>query len=79
MKGKEPDIASASIPDTLAAFRVNPDSGLTQAQVAAQRKAHGYNEVTKQKAHPILKFLGKSLRPGMCSLFPRTSGHHRLA
>jgi len=30
---KPPDIASASVPDTLAALHVNPDTGLTQAEV----------------------------------------------
>ena len=29
---KPPDIASASVPDTLAALHVNPDTGLTQAE-----------------------------------------------
>ena len=57
--GKAPDIASASVPDTLAALHVNPDSGLTHAEVDVRRKEHGYNEVAEQKGHPILKFLGK--------------------
>jgi hypothetical protein len=30
---KEPDIASASVPDTVAALHVNPDTGLTHAEV----------------------------------------------
>ena len=53
------DIASASLPDTLAALHVNPESGLTCADVDSRRKEHGYNEVAEQKAHPIRKFLGK--------------------
>jgi H+-transporting ATPase len=54
-----PDIASASVPDTLTALRVNPDTGLTRAEVDLRRKAHGYNEVAEQKEHPILRFLSK--------------------
>ena len=54
-----PDIASASVPDTLAALHVNPDTGLTHAEVDARRKEHGYNEVAEQKGHPVLTFLGK--------------------
>jgi H+-transporting ATPase len=57
--GKKPDIASASIPDTLAALHVNPASGLTHEEVDSCRKEHGYNEVAEQKEHPVLKFLGK--------------------
>jgi hypothetical protein len=34
---KPPDIASASVPDTLAALHVNPDSGLTHAEVDVRR------------------------------------------
>ena len=56
---KPPDIASASVPDTLAALKVNPDTGLTHAEVDVRRKEHGYNEVAEQKGHPILLFLGK--------------------
>jgi len=56
---KGPDILSASIPDTLAALRVDPETGLTLAEVNARRKVHGYNEVAEQKTHPVLRFLGK--------------------
>jgi H+-transporting ATPase len=56
---KPPDIASASIPDTLAALHINPDIGLTLAEVDVSREQHGYNEVAEQKQHPILRFLGK--------------------
>jgi plasma-membrane proton-efflux P-type ATPase len=56
---KPPDIAAASVPDTLATLNVNPETGLTRAEVAARRKEHGYNEVAEQKGHPILKFLKK--------------------
>src|SRR5579864_966346 len=56
---KLPDIASASVPDTLAALHVNPDTGLTQAEVGVSRKANGYNEVAERKGHPALKFLRK--------------------
>ena len=56
---KPPDIAAASVPDTLAALHVNPDTGLTRAEVDVRRKEHGYNEVAEKKRHPVLKFLGK--------------------
>ncbi len=54
-----PDIAVASVADTLAALHVNPDTGLTHAEVDVRRKEHGYNEVAEQKGHPVRKFLGK--------------------
>ena len=57
--GKAPEIASASVPDTLAALHVNPETGLTHGEVDTRRKEHGYNEVAEQKEHPVLKFLGK--------------------
>jgi H+-transporting ATPase len=57
--GKVPDIASASVPDTLAALHVNPDAGLTHAEVDTRRKEHGYNEVAEKKAHPFRLFLSK--------------------
>jgi Ca-activated chloride channel homolog len=57
--GKVPDIVSASVPTTLAALHVNPEAGLTRVEVGARWKAHGYNEVTEQKGHPVLTFLGK--------------------
>jgi len=56
---KAPDIASASVPDTLAALRVDAHVGLTGAEVDTRRKANGYNEVAETKAHPIRAFLGK--------------------
>ena len=56
---KTSDIASATVPDTLAMLRVNSDSGLTHTEVDARRKEHGYNEVTEQKSHPVRKFLAK--------------------
>src|SRR5450631_1892708 len=54
-----PDIAAASVPDTLATLHVNPDTGLTHAEVEIRRKEHGYNEVAAEKTHPILAFLRK--------------------
>ena len=54
-----PEIASASIPDTLAALKVNPATGLSAAEVDARRREHGYNEVAERKGHPALKFLRK--------------------
>jgi plasma-membrane proton-efflux P-type ATPase len=56
---KSPEITAASVPDTLAALHVNPDTGLTSAEVDIRRKQHGYNEVAERKAHPILAFLRK--------------------
>jgi len=56
---KPPDIASASVPDTLASLKVNPDTGLARADVDARRKANGYNEVAEKMGHPVLKFLKK--------------------
>ncbi|MCK9381448.1 MAG: plasma-membrane proton-efflux P-type ATPase [Sulfuritalea sp.] len=56
---KEPDIATASVPDTLASLRVNAEAGLTRAEVDVRRKEHGYNEVAERKDHPLLMFLGK--------------------
>jgi len=54
-----PGIATASVPDTLTALRVNPDTGLTRSEVDVRRKAHGYNEVAATKEHPVLRFLSK--------------------
>jgi plasma-membrane proton-efflux P-type ATPase len=63
LAAKRPDIASVSIPDTLASLlaslKVNPETGLARADVDARRKEHGYNEVVERKGRPILKFLRK--------------------
>ena len=56
---KPPDIATASVPDALAALHVNPDTGIAHAEVDVRRKEHGYNEVAPTKGHPVLKFLRK--------------------
>jgi plasma-membrane proton-efflux P-type ATPase len=56
---KPPDIASASIPDTLASLKVNPETGLARAEVDVRRKQNGYNEVAETKGHPALKFIKK--------------------
>ncbi len=56
---KPPDIASASVPDTLAALQVSPDTGLAPTEVDVRWKNYGYNEVAKKKGHPVLMFLGK--------------------
>jgi H+-transporting ATPase len=58
-EAKAPDIAAASVPDTLASLKVSPDAGLTHAEVDVRRKEHGYNEVAEQKVHPFRTFLGK--------------------
>lgn len=54
-----PELASASIPDTLAALQVNPETGLGHSQIERRRREHGYNEVLEKKGHPLLMFLGK--------------------
>jgi plasma-membrane proton-efflux P-type ATPase len=54
-----PNIATATISDTLAALQVNPSTGLTRAQADTQRQKHGYNEVAERKGHPTLRFLKK--------------------
>ncbi len=58
-KAKPPGIAAESVADTLATLHVNPATGLTPAETADRLKKQGYNEVAEQKAHPVLKFLGK--------------------
>jgi plasma-membrane proton-efflux P-type ATPase len=50
---------AANGPETLAALQVNPDTGLTSAEVDARRKVHGFNEVAERKGHPSLAFLAK--------------------
>jgi len=50
---KAPDIASAPVPDTLSALKVNPDIGLMRTEVNIRRKEHGYNEVAEKKGHPF--------------------------
>jgi plasma-membrane proton-efflux P-type ATPase len=56
---KPPDIASASVPDTLATLKANPETGLARAEVDTRRKENGYNEVAEKKGRPVLKFLKK--------------------
>jgi magnesium-transporting ATPase (P-type) len=70
---KPPDIASASVTDTLAALHVNPDTGLTHAEVDASRKEHGYNEVAVKKEHPVL-LQGRSLALRHCRRIDRRGG-----
>ncbi len=38
---------------------MNPDTGLTHAEVDVRLKENGYNEVAEQKGHPSLKFIQK--------------------
>jgi H+-transporting ATPase len=57
--GKVPDIAAASVPDTLAALHVDPEIGLPHAEVDTRRKENGFNEVAEQKEHPVINFLRK--------------------
>ncbi len=54
-------ISGASLPlaDTLSALGVNPEIGLTRAEVDSRRQRYGYNEVLEHRGHPILGFLKK--------------------
>ncbi len=54
-----PDIAVASVADTLAMLHADAATGLAQAEVDARRKVHGFNEVAEQPAHPLRRFLAK--------------------
>src|SRR5471032_889716 len=47
---------------------MNPETGLTGAEVDARRQAHGYNEVAAEKTHPILAFLKKFWGISACML-----------
>jgi plasma-membrane proton-efflux P-type ATPase len=58
-RGKAPDLASLTIPETLGALHVTAETGLTSAEVEVRRRDHGYNEVTQAKAHPVRLFLSK--------------------
>ena len=53
------NIGVASISDTLAALHVDPDKGLTPAEVENRHREHGFNEVTEEKGRPVLMFLRK--------------------
>ena len=54
-----PDIATATIIDTLLQLHVDPDIGLTLDNVNVRRQETGYNEVPEKEEHLILRFLGK--------------------
>jgi plasma-membrane proton-efflux P-type ATPase len=54
-----PDIAAASVPDTLTSLQVNADTGLTRADVDIRRQTSGFNEVATTQEHPFRSFLGK--------------------
>jgi magnesium-transporting ATPase (P-type) len=45
--------------EPLTAVNVNPETGLSTAEVDALRKEHGFNEVVEQKGHPVRTFLAK--------------------
>ena len=51
--------APTPIPETLAALKVDPQSGLAASAIEALRAVHGFNEVAAVKAHPLRAFLGK--------------------
>jgi plasma-membrane proton-efflux P-type ATPase len=54
-----PDLASASIPDALAALHTNADTGLAATEVDRRRLESGYNEVLEKAGHPVVDFLKK--------------------
>ena len=54
-----PDLSSLPIPATLEALHVDPEAGLSHAEVDNRRKEHGYNEVAERQGHPVLMFLRK--------------------
>ena len=54
-----PDPPTAPVPETLAALRLDPAVGLSQAEVETRRKEHGFNETAAPKSHPVLAFLAK--------------------
>ena len=56
---KAPDIAFASISDTLARLQVDAETGLAGVEAESRLKRHGANEVAIQKGHPLLSFLAK--------------------
>jgi hypothetical protein len=65
--GKAPEFASASVPDTLAALHVNPETGLMHTEVDIRRKEHDDGPLQLAK---IARHLGKKVRdseadPGM--------------
>jgi H+-transporting ATPase len=53
------DASPGSIPGTLAQLKVDPARGLDPAAVLAGRSAHGFNEVAREREHPLLGFLKK--------------------
>jgi plasma-membrane proton-efflux P-type ATPase len=55
----QPNIVFASIHDTLTSLGVDPNTGLSRAEVEARRKIHGYNEVIEHKRRAVLRFLAK--------------------
>ena len=53
------DIATFSIPETLAILQVNPQFGLAQREVELRLQRQGSNEVLEQRVYPPLRFLRK--------------------
>ena len=54
-----PAIAAGSAEDAVEALLVNVETGLTDAEVGARRKEHGFNETLPAKTHPARLFLAK--------------------
>ncbi len=53
------DLTQESVEATLARLAVDPDAGLSRAEVDARRRTYGDNEVAERRAHPVRQFLGK--------------------
>jgi H+-transporting ATPase len=55
----KPNLAAASIAETLAELQVNSEAGLTSVEVQRRRQVSGFNEVLEERGHPVLTLLGK--------------------
>ncbi len=53
------DLGTVPLEELFRILEVAPTAGLTQAQVDARLREHGYNEVVERSAHPVLVFLAK--------------------
>ena len=54
-----PDFVTSSITQILSFLRVNPDSGLTLAEIDLRRQEYGFNEVQEKRKKPVLAFIKK--------------------
>jgi H+-transporting ATPase len=58
-QSKTPDLAAASLPDTLSTLQVDASRGLDHSEVETRQRQHGFNEVAEDKTHPVLDLLKK--------------------